>query len=83
MVNIKFPDYKEDILKALNEKSVENGIHEPNTLIEGFISQPLYNELTWGLVIWWPTIPMVAVVGNSSWRIYFFALKILLPKLDI
>jgi hypothetical protein len=82
MTPIKFSDYKQKIIDALNSRSSQLGIHEPITLIDGFINQPLQNELTGGFVIGGPAIPMIAVVGNSG-RIYYFALKALLPDISI
>jgi len=79
---LKFSEYKEQITKALNDKGNSLGIQEPVTLLDGFINQPIYNELTGSFVIGGPTIPMIAVVGKSG-RIYFFALKALLPDLKI
>lgn len=79
---LKFSEYKDQITKALNNKGNSLGIQEPVTLIDGFINQPIYNELTGSFVIGGPTIPMIAVVGKSG-RIYFFALKALLPDLKI
>ena len=81
--SLKFSDYREKILEALKEKGPSLGIQESVTLIDGFINQPIYKELTGAFVIGGPTIPMVAVVGNKSGRIYFFALKALLPDLKI
>ncbi|PIU37414.1 hypothetical protein COT02_01015 [Candidatus Roizmanbacteria bacterium CG07_land_8_20_14_0_80_34_15] len=80
--SLKFSEYKEQIVKALNDKGASLGIQEPVNLIDGFINQPIYNELTGSFVIGGPTIPMVAVVGNSG-RIYFFALKALFPDIKI
>lgn len=53
----------------------ENGF----TIIEGFIIQPLGEEIS-GNVIGGRTIPLVAIVGNTSGRMYYFALKALLPN---
>ncbi len=83
MATIKFSDYKEEILKALNEKVSSHGILEPTSLIDGFINQPIQKELTGAFVVGGPTIPMVAVVGNNSGKIYYFALKALLPNIEI
>ena len=80
--SLKFSEYKEQIVKALNDKGASLGIQDPVNLIDGFINQPIYNELTGSFVIGGPTIPMVAVVGNSG-RIYFFALKALFPDIKI
>lgn len=84
MTPIKFSDYKQEIINALNSRrSSQLGIHEPITLIDGFINQPLQNEFTGGLVIGGTSIPMIAVVGSNSGRIYYFALKALLPNISI
>jgi len=80
--SLKFSEYKEQIIKSLNDKGSSLGIQEPVKLIDGFINQPVYNELTDSFVIGGPTIPMIAVVGNSG-RIYFFALKALLPDIKM
>jgi len=80
--SLKFSEYKEQIIKSLNDKGSSLGIQEPVKLIGGFINQPVYNELTDSFVIGGPTIPMIAVVGNSG-RIYFFALKALLPDIKM
>jgi hypothetical protein len=52
METVNFSDHKKAILKALNEKASDHGITEPNSLIDGFINQPIYNELTSSQVIW-------------------------------
>ena len=81
--SLKFSDYKNQIIKALDDKKNFLGIQEPVSLIDAFINQPIYKEFTGAFVIGGPTIPMIAVVGNNSGRIYFFALKALLPDLKI
>lgn len=81
--SLKFSEYKEQIINALNIKGGVLGIQEPVSLIDGFINQPIYNEFTGAFVIGGLAIPMVAVVGNNSGRIYFFALKALLPDLKL
>lgn len=86
MEEIKFEDYKARLLKVVDERLRTNPITgERNgfTLIEGFFNQPFQKELTGSLVIGGPALPLVALVGNSSGRIYFFALKILLPDIKI
>ncbi len=51
------------------------------TLVEGFVSLPIQQNLS-AYNIGGPSVPMVAVVGNSSGKMYFFALKALLLNLD-
>jgi hypothetical protein len=79
MEPIKFSDYKQKIIEALNKKGASLGVNEPVTLVDGFINQPIQNEISGSFVIGGPTIPMIMIVGKSSGRIYLFALKALLP----
>lgn len=76
-----FSEYKKSITDAL--KSRELGIDEEISLIDGFINQPVFKKLTGDVVIGGPTIPMIAVVGKTSGRIYFFALKAILSEVEI
>ena len=78
---LKFSEHKKNITKALESR--ELGIDEEISLIDGFINQPVFKELTGAIVIGGPTIPMIAAVGNSSGRVYFFALKAILPEVEI
>ena len=80
---IKFSDYKQEIIDAINSRQSYLGINEPTTLIDGFFSQPLQNEFTSDLIIGGPTIPMIMILGNNSGRIYYFALKVLLPDFNV
>lgn len=82
-MTIKFSDYVEKIKKILNEKGDALGINEPSTLIEGFMNQPVYQEFTGGLIVGGPTVLMIGVVGDKSGRIYYFALKALLPDIGV
>ncbi len=45
-MNIKFTDYREKIIQELNNKKVFLGINEPVSLIDGFINQPIQQELS-------------------------------------
>ncbi len=47
------------------------------------MSLPLQSEITGNITIGGPFIPMVGVVGKTSGRIYTYALKILLPDIQI
>ena len=75
-----FSDYKETIFKVLNE--TDHGIQEPTSLVNGFINQPVFNKVTGDIIIGGRNIPMVAVVGKNSGRVYFFAFEALLSNLD-
>lgn len=61
-----------------NLKVRDLGIGEEVTLINGFINQPFNKKLSNDLVIGGPTIPMIILVGNTTGRVYLFALKAIL-----
>ena len=84
MTPIKFDDYKQRITDAIQAKLQITPIIGENgfTLVEGFIMQPLSKEVSGNIIIGGPTIPLVAIVGNTSGRMYYFALKALLPNLE-
>lgn len=76
-----FEQLKPQIIEVINQRLATGklGIPEPVTLIDGFASQSLGQE-AWAIVLWWVTIPMIMLVGTDSWRLYFFALKHLIPE---
>ncbi len=86
MTPIKFEEYKQQITQTIDDRLRIHPIPDENngfTLVEGFITQPLNKEISGSLIIGGPAIPLVAIVGNSSGRIYYFALKALIPNLQI
>lgn len=82
---IKFSEIKADLVNALNEKLKSNKLHisEKVTIIDGFVNQPLSMELSGSFIIGGPTVPMIMLVGDESGRIYYFALKAILPEIKI
>lgn len=82
MEPLKFEKYKEKIIEALKTKG-NLGITEPVTLVDGFVNQPIQNELSGSFVLGGPAIPMVMLLGNNSGRIYHFALKAILPDIKL
>lgn len=82
---IKFLDIKDRLLQALNFKIGQNMLHikEQVTIVDGFVTQPLSMELSGSFVLGGPSVPAVMLVGNDSGRIYYFALKALLPDIQI
>lgn len=79
-----FKKHKSDIEKAINKKLADGILSDKKgfTLIEGFINMPLQDQLG-GMVLGGPSIPTVAIVGNDSGLIYTFALKALLPNIQL
>lgn len=78
-----FSEHKNSLIKLLEARGDVLGINEPISLIDGFMSQPIQQDLCCGPVIGGASVPMVAAVGNISSRIYFFALKHLIPNVKI
>ncbi len=79
MPTIRFEDYKQLITSAVQDRLRQAPIQGEQgfTLVDGFIMQPLSGDISGTVVIGGPTIPLVAIVGNTSGRIYYFALKAL------
>ena len=78
---LKFSSIKDDLIKTLRNR--ELNIEEEVTLINGFFNCPVQTEMTDTFIIGGSTVPMIAVYGNESGRVYWFALKVVLPDLDI
>jgi len=80
---IDFEDYKEEILEALHKKLLLNPIAGEGgfDLVEGFFNTPFQDKLVHKIYLGGKTVPMVAIVGNLTGSIHFFALKQLLPRL--
>ena len=82
---MKFLDIKEKLLDALKIRLKKTPIEceERFTLIDGFMMLPLNHELSKHIVTGGMAVPIIGIVGNTSGRIYLFALKPLLPDVDL
>ena len=80
---IKFEEIKAKLIELINTKLPQLGLTEPVTLVDGFVNQPVSMELSGSFILGGPTIPMVMLVGNKTGRIYFFALKALMPNIEM
>ena len=87
MEPLKFGNYKSEIIGALNAKRKEakcTSCGEAKwVVVDGFINQPFQKELSASFVIGGPSIPIVAVVCNNCGLINYYALKALLPDINI
>lgn len=79
----RFEDLKKNIIDKLKERTSTLGINEPVTFLEGFVMEPFKTELTGAFTVGGPTVPMIMLIGSNSGRVYFFALKALLPELEL
>lgn len=84
MSALKFEDIKDELQQALQEKLKKTPITNENgfALIEGFMSMPIQAEIGNSMIIDGPNILVIGLVGNTSGRVYTFALKAILPSLS-
>lgn len=82
-MNIKFEDIREEIINELKIKMSELFLFQTTSfsLIEGFIHVRGYSDLNNPLAS--IMIPCVGVINNDNGRVYTYALKVILPGLDI
>lgn len=78
---IKFREIKDELIAAIKKKIPLLKLEEGVTLVDGFVNQPISMEISGSIIIGGTTVPMVMIVGNDTGRIYFFALKALMPTL--
>lgn len=85
-MKLKFKDLKKQIVEALelrlNNTDTFRMEKTGYTLIDGFVVQSIQSEPS-GAVFGGDQAHMVMVVGNTTGLVYYFALKHLLPNLDI
>ena len=77
----KFEDYEDIIKKAVTKHLKESWIIEENLILVQWIgSIPINKEISNNMQLW-KFLPVITVVWENSWRVYFFSLKLLLPEL--
>jgi hypothetical protein len=82
---INFEQYKEQIQAAIEVRLKQGIIKDPMgfILIDGFISLSYNKDVTNSLIVGGPSIPSIAVVGKSTGLIHTFALKVLIPNIQL
>lgn len=82
---INFEAYKGQIQTAIQQRITQGVISDPSgfILLDGFINMPLQKEMGGAFVIGGPTVPAVAVVGKSTGIVHTFALKVLIPNIQL
>ncbi len=85
MESIKFEQYKPQIEQAINLRISQGVISDPSgfILLDGFINIQLKKEMVGEFLIGGLSVPSVAVVGKSTGLVYTFALKVLIPNIQI
>jgi len=78
-----FKKNKKEITEALKEKAASAGLSGNLTLVEGLVFNDIQKNPK-GIVIGGnQRIPLVAVVDNDTGLMHYFALKVLLPNIEI
>ena len=79
---IDFQQHREAIITALEARGLRmrgDGVLNPEyLLVDGFVNQPIYNQLSNNVVIGGPTIPMVVVANIHTNELRFFPVKALI-----
>jgi hypothetical protein len=80
-MNQTFNELRDQITGAL-PTVLQGVLHNENgfTLVEGFVSLPIQQNLN-TYNIGGQSVPMIALVGKTTGRMYFFALRQLLPNI--
>lgn len=85
MGNLKFADIQDSVKVELEKKLLTAPIPGEGgfSLINGFLNPSVQSEISSGINMGGPSMPMVGLVGNASGRVYAFALKAILPDIEI
>lgn len=81
-----FNELRPALEKAINERlKLEGAPHDPQgfTLLDGFFTFGFQTELTTNLTVGGPSLTHVAIVGNSSGIVYYYAIKALLSAQEL
>ncbi len=82
---VKFSDIQDRVQAELKKKLKDTPIPNEDgfAIIKGFMKFYLHKEISKDITTAVATLPMVAIVGNTSGRIYTYALKAILPDIEI
>lgn len=78
---IIFKEYQNQILKRLRKNEMEEG--SKFELIDGFLKNDIHKQLDSGFKIGGPCIPLVSIINSKTGELHFFALKAILPDVEI
>ena len=82
--SIKFSEIESELKEIIKNKyCILQSKREGFAIVQGFFNTPIHQALEGNIIIGGPSVPMVAIVGQESGLIHFFALKVLMPELDI
>lgn len=82
---VVFEEHRKQIEDAINIRIKNGSIKDPSgfILIDGFINMTSNKKIENSIIVGGPSIPCISVVGKSTGLVYTFALKVLLPNIQI
>jgi len=85
MDSVTFEENKKQIEDAINVRIKNGSIKDPLgfILLDGFFNMTYNKQIDNSIIVGGPSVPCVSVVGKSTGLIYTFALKVLLPNIQI
>lgn len=78
----KFQQHKAAIIEAINRIAPAAGLKGDVTLVDGFVFNDIQKD-TKNIIMGGQRIPLVALVDNSTGIVHYFALKVLLPNIEL
>jgi|GEM_PF-795330 hypothetical protein len=84
-VNYTFAELLGEIQASLDEK-LQQGFFSPDTsltVLEGFTYMPIQSSVGVAYQIGGPAVPVVGAVGNNTGKVYYFPLKVLVPRVEL
>lgn len=85
MNSVVFEEHRKQIEDAINNRIKNGSINDPSgfILIDGFVNMSYNKRIDNSIVVGGPSVPCISVVGKSTGLVYTFALKVLLPNIQI
>lgn len=85
MAEIKFDTYRVQLQQIISQKYSRGEFsgEQSVALIDGFLNDPLQTSIGTGYSLGGPSLPLVAVVGATTGKVYYFALKALIPTIQL
>lgn len=77
-----FQEHKDEILEAVNKTAPRAGLTGPLNIVDGIVFNEIQTDTKKYVVGGTRRIPMIAVVDGTG-RIHHFALKTLLPNINL
>ena len=81
-MSLQFSECEEEIINMINSNTGDSALNERVSLVNGFVNQRVIDDFNKEPEIFDPEMPMIAVVGEDSGRVYLYALKALLHKFE-